>query len=268
MSKIITGFWYDIGEREIYEDRVSAVHLTTGANLDLAVAIVADGVGGERKGERAAQLAVDATLQFLRQSDEANIPLLLTKAVAIANQTIYEAVKDSEGATSCTLALAVVHDDKTLYIANVGDSRVYLCRGDKLTQLTIDHTFATVMPWMGKMSKELARENPRADVLMRALGPRERTPVDIGFYVGTDDQQIAQERGKKGLPLQPGDSILVCSDGLIKRAPATKEPYAKEEEIIRALKAQKGERAARTLVSFALGRNADDNVSVALLQKT
>lgn len=265
MSKVIPGFFYDIGGREIYEDRVTAVNIQTAANLNLTVAIVADGVGGENKGERAAQLAVDVVQEYLRESTDTDIPTLLGKAVAMANQVIYGEVKDLEGATSSTLAMAVIHNDKTLYVANVGDSRVYLCRGDKLTQLTIDHNFATVMPWQGKLSKELARENPRADVLMRALGPRERTPVDIGFYVGTDDYRVAHERGKNGLELKAGDSVLVCTDGLFKNS-AAGEPYIKEEEIIRTLNTQEGEKAARTLVSFALGRNTDDNVSAAVLQ--
>ena len=265
MSSIITGMHYDIGGREIYEDRVDAQTLQTAGGLQLAIAIVADGVGGENKGERAAQLAKDAVFNYLRQGKETNIPTLLTQAIQYANQTIHQEVKDTGGA-STTLAMAAVTPDNTLFIANVGDSRIYLCRNNKLTQLTIDHNFATIMPWQNKLSPEAARQHPRADVLMRALGPKPDVPVDTGFYVGTTDPRTAGERGQAGLPLKEGDAVLVCSDGLIKMAPQTGQPYATSEEIIQVLTTQEGEKAARSLVSFALGRNADDNVSAAVLQ--
>lgn len=265
MSSIITGIHYDIGGREIYEDRVDAQQISTAGGLQLAVALVADGVGGENKGERASQLAKDALFNYLRQGQETNIPTLLTQAVQYANQIIHQEVKDTGGA-STTLALAAITPDNTLFIANVGDSRIYLCRNNKLTQLTIDHTFATIMPWQNKLSPEAARQHPRADVLMRALGPKPDVTVDTGFYVNTDDYRVAGERGRNGLPLKEADAVLVCSDGLIKVSHQTGQPYATDEEIIQVLTTQEGEKAARSLVSFALGRNADDNVSAAVLQ--
>lgn len=265
MGKIIIGKHFDLGGRELYEDRVETQQVVTAGKLNLAVAVVADGVGGENKGERAAQLAKDTFFSFLRGSLETDVPTLLTDAAQAANQAVYNEVKETGGA-STTLAVAAILDDETLYVANVGDSRIYLCRNEKLTQLTLDHTFANVMPQQGRMSEEAARENPRAQVLMRALGPKERVPVDLGFYVGTTDYQVANERGRKGLPLKKGDSVLVCSDGLVKDSPKTKEPLTRPEEIIQVLNSQEGEKAARTLVAFALGRNADDNVSAAVLQ--
>lgn len=265
MSSIILGMHYDLGQRELYEDRVDVQTVQTAGGLQLAVALVADGVGGENKGERAAQLAKDAIISYLRQGQETNVPALLTQAVQYANQLIHQEVKDS-GNASTTLALAVIAPGNTLFIANVGDSRIYLCRNNKLTQLTIDHNFATIMPWQNKLSPEVARQHPRADVLMRALGPKADVVVDTGFYVGTTDYRTAGERGLNGLPLKEGDAILVCSDGLIKLSPQTKQPYATEEEIVQVLTTQEGEKAARSLVSFALGRNADDNVSAGVLQ--
>ncbi|MCA9994778.1 MAG: serine/threonine-protein phosphatase, partial [Anaerolineales bacterium] len=265
MSSIILGMHYDLGQRELYEDRVDVQTVQTAGGLQLAVALVADGVGGENKGERAAQLAKDGVISYLRQGQETNVPALLSQAVQYANQLIHQEVKDS-GNASTTLALAVIAPGNTLFIANVGDSRIYLCRNNKLTQLTIDHNFATIMPWQNKLSPEVARQHPRADVLMRALGPKADVVVDTGFYVGTTDYRTAGERGLNGLPLKEGDAILVCSDGLIKLSPQTKQPYATEEEIVQVLTTQEGEKAARSLVSFALGRNADDNVSAGVLQ--
>lgn len=265
MSTIISGYHYDIGGREVYEDRVDAQNITTAAGLALVVGVVADGVGGENKGERAAQVAKDAVLAYIRRGQEEDVPSLLENAVQFANQAVYQEAQDTEGA-STTLAVAAILDGETLYVANVGDSRIYLCRNDKLTQLTIDHTFATVMPWQNKLSAEAAREHPRADILMLALGSNPKVPVDIGFYVSTSDPQKARERGRKGLPLREGDSILVCSDGLIGISPQTGEPFATDEEIVQVLTTQEGTKAARSLISFALGRNANDNVSAAVLQ--
>lgn len=265
MATVITGYFYDIGGRGIYEDRVDARVVETADGRRLTVGVVADGVGGGNQGERAAQLAKDTFLEALRTIRETGVSALLAAAAQAANQAVYGEYRGTGGA-STTLSAAVIDQANTLYIANIGDSRVYLCRKDKLTQLTIDHTFANVMPWQGKMSAELARENPRADVLMLALGPKPQIPVDVGFYVGTTDYNVAAERGKAGLPLKEGDSILVCSDGLIKNSSRTGQPFTTHEEIIRVLSTQEGEKAARSLVSFALGREPEDNISVAVLQ--
>lgn len=264
--KIILSDHYDIGRRPVYEDRCASAQFVTAGGLKLAVAIVADGVGGENRGERAAQLAIDATLNRVRNGLETDVPTLLTRAIETANQAVLDEVQRAGvDNMSTTISVAAILDGRVLYVANVGDSRVYLCRKTKLTQLTVDHTFATIMPWRGKMSPDEARMHPRAHALMRALGLREDMPVDIGFYVNTADPAVAEQRGGHGLPLEQGDSVLVCSDGLIKLA-RTGEPYAKPEEIVRVLRTQEGNKAARTLVAFAIGRDADDNVSVAVLQ--
>src|SRR5574342_128120 len=112
------------------------------------------------------------------------------------------------------LVLAVVTGGQTLHIANVGDSRIYLCRNGTLRQLTRDHTFANVMVWMGKLTPEAAAANPDADKVMRALGASPALQVDQGIYLSTTDYGEANSFGRAGLPLQTGDSILLCSDGL------------------------------------------------------
>lgn len=269
MAKIITGYHFDTGTRELYEDRVRSGTITRKNGDVLDFAVVADGVGGENRGERAAQLALDAVLVYLETGLEKSIPALISKALHSANHEVFWSTRSDKG-TSTTLSIAIILNSKTLFIGNVGDSRVYLVRGNKLSQLTLDHTFQNIIPIQDKMSPEAAAASPRADVLMHALGIGETVPVDIGFHVGADltEQEYikAQARGKKGLPLKTGDSILVCSDGLIKDSPTDGTPLIREEEVVQVLTAQEGNRAARGLVSFALGRDADDNVSVAILQ--
>jgi protein phosphatase len=264
MKTLITSLFYDIGGREIYEDRVAVRHFTTPGGLDLTVAMVADGVGGSNRGERAAQLAIDTTLDYLAYEARArDVPELLHRAFVVANRAVCQEAEETQGATT-TLAAAVVHDGR-LYIANVGDSRVYFCRNGKLTQLTLDHSFANVMPMLGKLSAAAAAANPRADVLVRFLGNAQHFEPDLGFYVDTADEKIAQSRGQQGLELRTGDSVLVCSDGLIKTT-INGQPAATPAEIVQVLDTQEGDKAARSLVSFALGRSVDDNVSVALIQ--
>jgi len=267
MSKMIADSHYDIGGyRDVYEDRVKTTEVKTAGGLKLMVAAVADGVGGENKGERAAQTALDALFGYLEKSKEKAIPALLTQAVQYANKAVFQLQHETGGA-STTLAVAVVDEDTSrLYVANVGDSRIYLCRNQKLTQLTIDHSWATVMVWQGKVSPEAARDHPRANVLMRAIGMKDQIDVDLGFYVGTMEYEEANTRGMEGLPLQSGDSVLVCSDGLIKDSPKTGEALITTEEIIRTVNEKEGMKAVKELVSFALGRGPDDNISAALIQ--
>lgn len=273
MTKLVTGLAFDIGQRDIYEDRVTVRRITTRSQLDITVALVADGVGGANRGERAAQLAVDVALHYLENGSTAqDVPRLLDEAFTAANQAVLDEREATMGA-STTLAVAVVHEDR-LFVANTGDSRIYLCRDRTLTQLTIDHNFANVIPWTGTMSAAAAAINPRAAVLMHYLGQRAQPHVDHGFYGDaqspngaqpTTNPRAAHERGMAGLPLRPGDAVLVCSDGLVKPAPSA-PAYVSADEIARVLDTQVGDRAARSLVSFALGRDADDNVSVGLIQ--
>jgi serine/threonine protein phosphatase PrpC len=267
MAKLIADSHYDIGGyRDVYEDRVCTRRLTTPGGLRLVLAAVADGVGGENKGERAAQTAIDALLVYLEKSRETEYAALLTQAIQYANKAVFQLQRETRGA-STTLTVALVDEPShRLYVANVGDSRVYICRNQKLTQLSIDHSFANVMAWRGQISPESARSHPRAAVLMRALGAKEEVEVDLGFYVGTTDYQEANARGVEGLPLKDGDAILVCSDGLIKDSPTTHKPLITTEEIIHTLRDKEGKKAAQELISFALGRGPDDNISAAVIQ--
>lgn len=267
MAEIVLGKHFNIGGREVYEDRVQVAEFRTKAGQLLHVALVCDGVGGRDKGERAAQIAMDAVMEYLPNATDLDIPRVLTGAVSLANRRVYEAAQaQGTQGMATTLALAVIADGRTLYIATVGDSRIYLVRNGKLSQLSYDHSYANMMVQRGQMDRAAADAHPKAQVVMRAIGVRETVSVDLGFYVGTIDEETAGERGRKGLPLQQGDAVLVCSDGLIKNSPVSGKPLITEDEIISVLSGEEGDKACRTLVAFALGREPDDNVSAALLQ--
>lgn len=266
MLDLIIGEHFDIGGRPLYEDRCAVRQLTTAGGLTLTLAVVADGVGGESKGERAAQLTLDTFLTQVQLSTEKSIPRLLTRAGQAANQMVFAEARSSGSKTmSSTLAVAAVDEKQALYVANVGDSRVYLCRKGKLTRLTVDHTFSTMMNFLGDLAPNFARPS-QSEALVRAIGLRERVAVDIGFYVGVSDPEVATARGLKGIPLEAGDSVLVCTNGLVKSARATNTPYVSDEEIIRVLESKRGSKAAEQLVTYAVGRNPEDNISVGLIQ--
>jgi len=272
MAEILLGRDSNPGGRKYNEDRCAVEHFVTRSGLRLDVAVVCDGVGGEEYGERAAQLAMDAVLGYLRSSQETEIPRLLTAAVRAANAAVVAESERLEGnrAMASTMALALIANGQTLHIANVGDSRIYLCRDGTFQQLTRDHTFANVMVWLGKLSPEAAASNPDAGKVMRALGLHPALNVDQGVYLSTTDYGEANWHGRVGIPLQTGDSVLLCSDGLLKDAPSTGQPLITAEEIVLALRTYEGQTAAQALISTALGRipvgDPADNISAAVLQ--
>lgn len=272
MPDILLGSDSNAGGRKYNEDRCAVDHFSTRAGLSLDVAVVCDGVGGAEYGERAAQLAVDTVLHDLRTSQETEITRLITTAVRAANAAVFAEAERLQGrqTMACTMVLALIVDGKVLHIANVGDSRAYLSRGGSLQQLTRDHTFANVMVWLGKLTPEAAASNPDADKVMRALGVNAALQVDQGIYLSSTDYGEANLFGRAGFPLQTGDSVLLCSDGLVKDAPSTGQPLITAAEIARTLQTSEGQPAAQALISTALGRipigDPADNITVAVLQ--
>ncbi|HRF49981.1 MAG TPA: protein phosphatase 2C domain-containing protein [Anaerolineales bacterium] len=272
MSTIALGSDTNIGGRRYNEDRCAEARFSTRAGLELSLAVVCDGVGGAERGERAAQLAIDTLLDALKLSDETDVPKLLTATIRSANSAVLaESRRLDEGEQmACTLAMAVIVNGETLYVANVGDSRVYLARDGQLQQLTRDHTFENVMVWLGKLSPEAAAANPDAGKVMRVLGTKENLQVDQGIYLTTVDYGEANRLGRQGFPVRSGDSLVVCSDGLIKLAPSTGQRLVTDEEIVSLVATYEGQAAARAIMSKALGRipvgDAVDNISLALLQ--
>ena len=132
-GKYVLGHYSKVGDeikgRRDLEDRCDCRTVTTIGGLKLLVAVVADGVGGNRLGELAAQTALDSTYTSIEKSTETNIPILLENAVKKANQDVFDHTKGSQKISS-TLVVGVVYQDR-FYVANVGDSRAYLVRKRK-----------------------------------------------------------------------------------------------------------------------------------------
>jgi len=233
MAEILLGSDSNPGGRKYNEDRSAVDHFVTRSGLRLDVAVVCDGVGGEERGERAASSPWIRPARAAHQPGSPDHPADHDGRAGRQRGGLCRG-RAPAGPADHGLHHGVGPDRRreVLHVANVGDSRIYLSRGGALQQLTRDHTFANVMVWLGKLTPEAAASNPDADKVMRALGVNAALQSTRGFIWHTDYGE-ANLHGRAGLPLQTGDSVLLCSDGLVKHAPrraalvtAARSPHA------------------------------------------
>ena len=159
---------------------------------------VADGMGGHQGGEVASALA----LQILGQAHDEPSTSTLVRAVRSANQAVFDkAGSDPDlkgmGTTLTALADIETQEGKRLGIVNVGDSRLYRVRDDRIEQLTDDHSLVASLVRQGRITAEEAESHPQRNILTRALGIDEAVAVD-----SWEIEPVA------------GDRFLICSDGL------------------------------------------------------
>ncbi|HQN68920.1 MAG TPA: protein phosphatase 2C domain-containing protein, partial [Anaerolineaceae bacterium] len=243
-----------------YEDRADLKQVQTAGGLNLLVAIVADGVGSADNGGLAAQLSINSVISYMTESEETDIPLLITNALKYANYVVYKDVLTRNVDASTTLIVGVFHKDR-FYVGNVGDSRAYwIQESGKMVQLTMDHSYYNI--------KGGDPNSPQAEALVNAIGIRKEIYADVGMYIKGPDRKLATKLGVQGLPLKVGDTILLCSDGLIKDN-LQGERFVKDEEITQALQSEVQPNAAAVkMTGLAEGRYVDDNVTVVTVQHT
>jgi serine/threonine protein phosphatase PrpC len=201
------------------------------------VLVVADGMGGAKAGEVAAQMAVDAVGRLVGPVHEGDV----RSAVERANRAIRRlATDDPDKSGMGTTLTAAMLDDGRLDVVHVGDSRAYLWRDGTLQQVTEDHSVVAELVRRGSITREEAETHPHRNVITRALGAEEGIDADV---VHVD--------------LQDGDVVLLCSDGL--------SSYVPEAAIAEVLAQAEGlDAAARGLVNLANGAGGADNVTVVL----
>lgn len=160
--------------------------------------LVADGMGGHRAGDFASRYTVENLVVYISRAGKEPVVPQLKAGIAAVNEKLYEeSLKNEELAgMGCTLVAAVV-EDRTMYVANVGDSRLYLIHKDGIRQVTKDHSYVEEMVAMGQMRRGSADYNRRKNIITRAMG--------IGRDVEPDFFEV---------DLVEGDYILLCSDGL------------------------------------------------------
>jgi protein phosphatase len=212
--------------------------------------IVADGLGGHAAGDRASALVAGTVSHHLRSlaplllqldsTDEEEIRRVLQTAVQKAATIVAEEStrNPSRAGMGTTLTMAYVLWP-TAFLLHVGDSRAYLYRNKELGQLTTDHTIAQQLVDAGAMDAEIARRTRWASALWNVIGGSQ---TKFMLFVSK-------------VPLEPGDTMLLCTDGLTK--------HVSDKEIADVLERVKpSEPACRALVDLANSRGGTDNITV------
>jgi serine/threonine protein phosphatase PrpC len=224
---------------------------------DRGLFIVADGMGGHAAGEVASAMAVETvrtTLEgslpeidaFKKQPSDGGrrqLVQLLQSAVLQAHQAVFQrgqAEPDKAG-MGTTLDVVVVAGPEA-FVAHVGDSRTYLIRDGRSSQITTDHTVAEVLVIEGKLTIEEAQVSPLRTILVNAIG--------VSADVGVEMAHVTLKRG---------DRLLLCSDGLHDYFPA-------EEEIALRLSEDKPGDALKEMVELAKTRGGHDNITGVAIQ--
>jgi len=247
--RIVVSSATHVGGRTENEDAVCVMELPPIGSGPTAVEggyllAVADGMGGYQRGEVAAQMAIETLREMFTEDPGADAALLLKQAFRRANERIYEnGLGTGPSAMMGTTLVAAVTRGKYATIANIGDSRAYLARAKRLTQITKDHTVVAEQVARGAMSEQEARESPHRNVLTHALGHRPKLESKL-----PDIFEIT---------LLPEDRLLLCTDGFYDVVP--------EDDLLRVLTESEPQEAAQQLVNLAVERGTSDNVSAAVL---
>lgn len=205
--------------------------------------VVADGMGGHKAGEYASKCAVETIVEDINTYQDTGIIKSLTMAIQHANAKIRQvANSDINYQGMGTTLVTATYSDDTLYVGNVGDSRLYVI-GDGIRQITTDHSLVEEMIRMGGLDREKARTHPDKNIITRAIGVVE--VVDVDFFEVED--------------LKEGDIILMCSDGL--------SNMLTDNEIVEIVNARGTlEEKADNLVAAANRNGGKDNIAVILIE--
>lgn len=214
--------------------------LLVGEGEDETLFVVADGIGGFEAGEVASSLAVDVLKDL--QPDEP-----FKAAIGEANRRIVAAGRGDEklsgmGTTVVAIRFGGKQGEPVAEVAHVGDSRAYLMRGGDMNPITEDHSLVAELVRSGDLTRDQAAEHPQKNLITRALGADEEVDVDTAI-----------------LPIEAGDRILLCSDGL--------SDMVSEAGISEILvdSPDDPERAANGLLSAALDAGGNDNITIVVV---
>jgi PPM family protein phosphatase len=207
--------------------------------------VIADGVGGEERGEVASQTAVETLLAGFRSAPRGEAhTVLMPRLIQSANTRIYELGRAASpgGSRMATTIVACAFRYDRVVVAHVGDSRCYLIRRGTASQITRDHTVVAEQVRLGLLSEQEAAQAQTRHFLSRSLGSDLFVNVEIG------DRQV-----------QPGDVLLLCSDGLHGAVTAAEigEIIARNPDL---------DISAHKLIALANEKDGGDNISVQLIR--
>ena len=211
-------------------------------------AIVADGMGGHKAGEKASLMAVETVCAQLAGTLTEDLNYVdageaARRAFIEANSSIYTYSKlhYKVMGMGTTATLAMLHSDK-LITAHVGDSRAYIIDSNSITQVTRDHSYVQELVMRGEITPEQAKHHPNKNYITRAMGAEEAIKVDIGIR-----------------PYN-GEKVLLCSDGLTN--------MLDDDEILEIInKCSDLQTAAETLIKRANEAGGTDNITVVVLER-
>ena len=221
---------------------------------------VCDGMGGHNAGEVASRMAIETISGFIERSAvekeitwpwglDANLSFdanRLKTAIRLANARVFQAADNREELTGMgtTVVTAIVTGD-VMTVGSAGDSRCYLVRGGELKQLTRDDSWVSAALGEGILNSDDVEHHPLRNVITKAVGARDAIDLDVIEH-----------------DLQPGDVVMLCSDGL--------HGMVHDQEIGRILVASLDslEKASAHLVDAANEAGGRDNVTVVLLRRT
>ena len=231
----------DIGMvREVNQDYVFVSDLPVGKLPNLF--IVADGMGGHKAGEYASRFTVEVVKDELAKSTEDSPEAMIRQAITSANQRLLETARQDsklEG-MGTTLVVATVIE-RTLYFANVGDSRLYLLNHD-IKQVSKDHSLVQEMVRLGGIKQEDAKNHPDKNIITRAIGAKEQVEVDFYEY-----------------RLKKGDIVLMCTDGL--------SNMVEDTEILHIVKGSRDiVEAVEGLINKANENGGKDNIGIVAVE--
>lgn len=223
------------GRRDTNEDAVVIAQLPGGGE----VMALADGMGGHAAGDLASATALDSLVQELRGGAE------LSQAVRNANSAVHETAARVSGSRGMgTTLVAVLRQQGTYQVANVGDSRAYRVDGAGIQQISEDHSFVAEAVRLGGLSPEEAARSPWRNTLTRSLGTGEDVEPDLfGPFAAP------------GIP----HLVLLCSDGVYKVLSDAAIWHL-------VLSAEDASAAAGMLTAAAYQRGSSDNITVAVME--
>ena len=232
----------DVGQkRSMNQDFIYASTEPVGSLENLF--IVADGMGGHQAGDFASRFVVENLVRFFETPyPDRDVHGILKEGIRKVNRELYErASKTPElNGTGSTLVLATIKGN-VLYVANIGDSRLYLLRGE-LEQITKDHSYVEELVAMGKLKRGSRDYMEKKNIITRAVGVSEEVDTDLF-----------------ALKLKSRDQILMCSDGL--------SNMVDEFEMEYIIRSEDGvEARAKALVDAANRSGGQDNISVLLIE--
>ncbi len=251
MGFVTIGSASHVGNRKDKNEDYFSFHVPEDGSMPKkgVLLVLADGMGGRAGGALAAKIAVEAMLEEYYRDKSSSIQESLNIAFFKANEEVIargDMDRSVQGMATTLIATAVTKD--RLYHAHVGDSRGYLIDGDRIIQLTEDHSIVAGLVKAGYITEEQAPGYPGGNVITRAIGLKDDLKVDVS---------------EEAVKIRPGQYVMICCDGLHKDVP--------EQEILEIFNAfREPAEICDNLVERALNKSGDDNITVlvARIEKT